>query len=64
MEKATWSKSFRKHSASWSRWIHVYLSMISFISLLFFAVTGLTLNHTEWFEEMQVTSSSKGSIKV
>lgn len=64
MEKAAWGKSFRKYSASWSRWIHIYLSMISFISLLFFAVTGLTLNHTEWFEDMQATSSSKGSIKV
>lgn len=63
MEKSLRGKSVRKYTASWSRWIHIYLSMISFISLLFFAVTGLTLNHTEWFEESQVTSAAKGNIK-
>jgi len=63
MEKSSRGKSVRKYTASWSRWIHIYLSMISFISLLFFAVTGLTLNHTEWFEDSQVTSAAKGNIK-
>ncbi|MEY4661216.1 MAG: hypothetical protein RLZZ42_1168 [Bacteroidota bacterium] len=63
MEKSAWGKSVRKYTASWSRWIHIYLSMISFISLLFFAVTGLTLNHTEWFEDSQVTSAAKGNMK-
>lgn len=63
MEKSLRGKSVRKYTASWSRWIHIYLSMISFISLLFFAVTGLTLNHTEWFEDSQVTSAAKGNIK-
>lgn len=63
MEKSIRGKSVRKYTASWSRWIHIYLSMISFISLLFFAVTGLTLNHTEWFEDSQVTSAAKGNMK-
>lgn len=62
MDKSAFTKSIRKNTASWSRWIHIYLSMISFISLLFFAVTGLTLNHTEWFEDVQVTSNFKGQI--
>jgi uncharacterized protein len=31
--------------AHWSRWLHIYLSMVSFTILLFFAVTGITLNH-------------------
>ena len=32
----------------WSRWAHVYLSMIAFVVILFFGVTGLTLNHPSW----------------
>lgn len=32
------------------RWLHTYLSLIGFAAVLFFAVTGLTLNHAEWFE--------------
>lgn len=62
MEKTVATKSIRKYTAAWSRWIHIYLSMISFVSLLFFAVTGLTLNHTAWFEDMQVTSNATGSM--
>jgi len=30
------------------RWLHVYLSMVSFGLIFLFAVTGLTLNHLEW----------------
>ena len=32
------------------RWLHLYGSMLGLVTLLFFAVTGLTLNHAEWFE--------------
>ncbi|MEI7547275.1 MAG: PepSY-associated TM helix domain-containing protein [Actinomycetota bacterium] len=32
----------------WMRWLHVYTSMISLIIVLFFGVTGLTLNHPSW----------------
>jgi hypothetical protein len=35
--------------ASVARWLHVYLSMIGFAALLLFSVTGLTLNHPDWF---------------
>jgi hypothetical protein len=31
------------------RWLHIYLSMIGLAMLLFFSVTGLTLNHPGWF---------------
>ncbi len=31
------------------RWLHIYLSMFGFSTLLFFAVTGITLNHASWF---------------
>lgn len=30
------------------RWLHIYLSMISFAVVLFFSATGLTLNHPSW----------------
>ena len=30
------------------RWLHVYISMVSFIVILFFGLTGITLNHPNW----------------
>ena len=41
----------RRRGASWgkwSRWLHVYTSMISLLVVLFFGITGLTLNHPSW----------------
>ena len=32
----------------WMRWLHVYTSMVSFVVVLFFGITGLTVNHPEW----------------
>ena len=40
---------WRRQSAAAFRWLHIYLSMVSFGILFFFAVTGLTLNHADWF---------------
>ena len=34
----------------WIRWLHIYGSMLGLCATLLFAVTGLTLNHAEWFE--------------
>ncbi len=53
---------WKRRLATASRWLHVYLSMVSFAILLFFAVTGLTLNHAEWFGDMQRTVQYKGVI--
>jgi hypothetical protein len=36
--------------------------MTSFAILLFFAVTGLTLNHQDWFNQQQKTSQSQGTL--
>ena len=33
---------------SWLRWLHVYISMFTLLVILFFAVTGITLNHPDW----------------
>ena len=30
------------------RWLHIYVSVLGFLALLFFSVTGITLNHAEW----------------
>lgn len=35
--------------AATARWLHVYLSMVAFATMLLFSVTGLTLNHPEWW---------------
>lgn len=32
-----------------TRWLHIYLSLFGFATILFFAVTGVTLNHPDWF---------------
>lgn len=32
----------------WSRSLHAWISLLSLVLVLFFAVTGLTLNHPEW----------------
>ena len=31
------------------RWLHTYLSMFGLAAVLFFSVTGITLNHPGWF---------------
>lgn len=35
--------------AATARWLHIYLSLFAFGAMLLFSVTGLTLNHPEWF---------------
>lgn len=32
----------------WVRWLHTYTSMIALVLVLFFGLTGLTLNHPSW----------------
>jgi hypothetical protein len=39
----------RRRTAIVSRWLHIYLSMAAFAIILFFAVTGFTLNHVDRF---------------
>jgi uncharacterized protein len=43
-----------------ARWLHIYLSMASFTVVFFFAATGLTLNHPDWFTSKEKTSESHG----
>ena len=55
---------WKKRTAAFSRWLHVYLSMLSFIVVLFFAITGITLNHAEWFDGKEVEKKVTGSVPV
>lgn len=58
-------KGAKKEVAKVSRWLHIYLSMVSFAVVLFFSFTGLTLNHPSWFGgDKQVIVKNKGKLNV
>ncbi|MDX1935463.1 MAG: PepSY-associated TM helix domain-containing protein [Flavihumibacter sp.] len=52
----------KKLVARLSRWLHIYLSMVSFVIVLFFSVTGLTLNHADYFQRKSTLTESKGVV--
>lgn len=55
----------KKEVAKLSRWLHIYLSMVSFAVVLFFSFTGLTLNHPSWLGgDKQVNIKNKGVLNV
>src|SRR5882757_436159 len=58
----TFRAHLRRKTAVVSRWLHIYLSMVSFAIVLFFAVTGLTLNHADWFANTEKTIRSTGQM--
>lgn len=43
--RRSWSIRF----AALTRWLHIYASMLGLAAVLFFSVTGITLNHPDWF---------------
>jgi hypothetical protein len=53
---------WKRKLAAISRWLHLYLSMVSFAIVLFFAATGLTLNHQDWFSGQQSTTEYRGNV--
>ncbi len=55
---------YKREFAAWTRWLHIYLSMFSFAALLFFAVTGITLNHPGWIEGQQKTEQVKDNVSI
>jgi len=59
------SSGVRKNVARLSRWLHIYLSMVSFAIVLFFSFTGLTLNHPSWLGgDKQIEEKYKGKLNV
>lgn len=57
-------QALKRRLASLSRWLHIYLSMASFAIVFFFAVTGLTLNHTDWFADQQRSAQRTGNVEL
>jgi uncharacterized protein len=47
-----------------ARWLHIYLSMISFAIVFFFAITGLTLNHADKFANQLHSVQEKGKLNL
>lgn len=54
--------ALNRKAAMLVRWLHIYLSMISFAIVFFFAVTGLTLNHADRFTGQVHTTQEKGHL--
>jgi hypothetical protein len=54
--------SLERNIAMLSRWLHIYGSMISFAIVFFFSVTGITLNHPDYFAGELKTTQEKGKL--
>ena len=45
------------------RWLHIYVSLFGLAAVLFFSVTGLTLNHPDWFfRDAERRDQSRGQL--
>ena len=54
---------WKRRCAALFRWLHIYVSMASFGILFFFAVTGFTLNHADWFfGDRAATTQQRGTL--
>lgn len=52
-------------SAAIMRWLHIYSSLLGLATVLFFSVTGVTLNHPNWFfGESERRTETDGSMKL
>ena len=48
---------------SWSRTLHIYLSLLGLVMVVFFALTGFFLNHPAWFDlENPSVRTTKGTV--
>lgn len=56
------STTSKRKLAGISRWLHIYLSMVSFAIVLFFSVTGITLNHADTMQGETKTTQVKGKL--
>jgi len=46
------------------RWLHIYLSMFGLAVVLLFSLTGLTLNHPDWFPVLgERTTEAEGKLR-
>jgi uncharacterized protein len=57
------ARSLKVAGQTWSRVIHAYTSMACLALVLFFAVTGITLNHPDWaFGGKETTTTVRGNL--
>lgn len=56
------TNKLKRKTAMAVRWLHIYLSMISFALVFFFAVTGITLNHADKWTGSLHTEQRKGKL--
>ena len=55
-----WTRTIiAKQAFSLCRWLHIYVSTALFSLLIFFCITGITLNHAAWF-----TSNGESQLQV
>ncbi|HMC76693.1 MAG TPA: PepSY-associated TM helix domain-containing protein [Vicinamibacterales bacterium] len=54
--------TLKRRLAKYSRWLHIYVSMTSFVIVLFFAVTGWTLNHPAAFAGHERRTNVAGTL--
>jgi hypothetical protein len=54
----------KRKMAALFRWLHIYLSMLSFGLVFFFALTGLTLNHADKFGDQTHTKQDSGRLEL
>lgn len=52
----------RRQTAAVARWLHIYLSMLAFAIILFFSVTGFTLNHADNFPQREQIVHFRGEM--
>jgi hypothetical protein len=57
------AKSVKKANTSaqlykWAKWLHVYISTSTLLLVLFFSLTGITLNHPDWMFGSEVKQES------
>lgn len=52
----------KRATNKWSRLIHVYTSMAALLLVLFFGITGITLNHPTWSIGDSSTTSTKTGV--
>ncbi|OUL57443.1 PepSY-associated TM helix domain-containing protein [Pseudoalteromonas ulvae] len=53
---------FSKKTLTLLRAIHVYVSMALLMMMIFFAITGITLNHPQWFDGDGVSHTAQASL--
>ncbi len=45
----SWGRTLKIRLVKLMLWLHIYVSMFGLAAVLFFSVTGITLNHPDWF---------------